>query len=155
MEHQVEHQLFENHAQSASPYLTGHSLPCDRSQSLVVELQPHILKLKQPLVLLDDGILGTGQDFDQREFVKVFQHTHNRQASDEFRDQAKLDQVFRLDFAQQLKVALARNRHIFLFRLFAAAEAQRFLSHTPSDDLFQPNKRSSANKEDVGGVDRS
>jgi len=41
----------------------------DGPQGIVGELQPDILELEQPLVLLDDRILGPGQDFDQREFV--------------------------------------------------------------------------------------
>src|SRR5271165_4290757 len=155
VEHQVKHQFFQNHAQPASPHLAGHSLPRDRAQSLVAELQPHILELKQPLVLLDDGILRPREDLDQRKFVQIFQHADNRQPSDELRNQAELDQIFRLNLTQQFEVALARDGEIFLLRLLACAEAQRLLSHAPSYDLFQANECAAANEEDVGGVDRS
>src|SRR5260370_37573200 len=38
VEHQVEHQFFENHAQTARSHLAGHGLPCDCSESLIAEL---------------------------------------------------------------------------------------------------------------------
>src|ERR1700728_4714465 len=154
MEHQVQHEFFQNHAQSAGTHLAGHSLAGDGPQRFVAKLQPHILKFEQALVLLDDGILRPGEDFDQRKFVQIFQHTDNRQAPNKFRNQAELDQIFRLDFAEQFKVPLARHV-VFLLILGAGAEAERLLPHAPANNLFQPHKRSSAYKEDVGGVDRS
>src|SRR5208282_5987452 len=70
-------------------------------------------------------------------------------------NQAKLDQVFRLNFAQQFEIALARDGGIFLVRLLTRAEPQRLLPHAPSDDLFQAHERPSTDEEDVSSVNRS
>src|SRR2546423_13677398 len=107
MEHKIEHQLFQNHAQAAGPDFAGHSLASDGPESFVAELQAHVLELKQPLVLLDDGVFGAREDLNQREFVQIFQHTHYRQAANKFRNQTELDQVFRLHLAEQFEVTLA------------------------------------------------
>src|SRR5580693_769618 len=155
VEHQVEHQLFENHAQAAGAHFARHSLPGNGSQSLVGELQAHVLELEQPLVLLDDGILRPGENLNQRKFVQIFEHSHNGQPSDKFRNQSELDQIFRLNLAEQFEVALARDRDIFLFGFLAGTEAKRFLSHPPSDDLLQANERPAADEENVSCVDRS
>jgi hypothetical protein len=53
------------------------------------------------LVLLDQRVLRLGQDLDQRGLVEVFQRRDHRQTADEFRDQAELQQVFRLESLQQ------------------------------------------------------
>src|SRR5271170_3775676 len=155
VEHQVEHQLFQNHAQAASPYFARHGLPGNGSQRLVGKLQAHILELEQPLVLLDDRILRPSKNLNQRKFVEIFQHAHNRQASDKFRNQSKLDQVFRLNLAEQFEVALARDCDIFFLCLFPSAEAERLLTHTSANNLLQTNERSSADEQNVGSVHRS
>src|SRR5580693_1490170 len=155
VEHQVEHQLFQNHAQAAGAHFARHSLPGNGSQSLVSELQAHILELEQPLVLLDDRILRPGEDFDQGKFVQIFQHSYNGQPSDKFRNQTELDQIFRLNLAEQFEVALARDRNVFFLRFFASPETERLLPHAPANNLLQAHERSSADEEDVGRVDRS
>jgi len=44
--HEVEHQVFEDHAQSAGSYLTLKGLARDRPRGVVAELEPDILELK-------------------------------------------------------------------------------------------------------------
>ena len=51
------------------------------------------------LVLLDQGVLGLGQDAHQRLLVQLVQRRDHRQAADELGDQAVPDQVLGLDLA--------------------------------------------------------
>src|SRR5208282_5297294 len=150
----VEHELFQNHAQPARSYLAGHGLARDRPQGIIGKLQPYVLELKQPLVLLDDGILRPGQDFDQRVLVEILQHAHDGQSAYKLRNQSELDQIFRLDFGQQLLRALLRGDRIFLVRIFASAETQRLLADSAGDDLVETHESSATNEQDVRGVDR-
>src|SRR5579864_4635486 len=152
IEHEIEHEFFQNHAQSARTHLARHGLACDGSQRLVAELQAHIFELKQPLVLLDDRVFRAGQNFDQGRLVQIFQHAYDRQPSHEFGNQPEFDQVFRLDFAQQFVIPLARD-YVFLFRIFAAAKAERLFAHAPPNDLFQAYEGSTADEKNVRGVD--
>src|SRR5436305_10721360 len=106
VEHEIEHEFFENHAKTAGAYLAGHRLARYGAESFVGELEPHVFEFKETLVLLDDGVLWTGQDFDERELVEVFEHADNWQAANEFGNQSKLDKVLGLNFLQQFLGAL-------------------------------------------------
>src|SRR2546426_7044422 len=62
------------------PYTTlfrslGHGL-----ERVVGEAQLDVLKLKQPLVLADQRVLGFGQDADQRGLVRSEEHTSELQS---------------------------------------------------------------------------
>src|SRR5579863_226199 len=155
VEHEVEHQFFQNHAQAAGAHLARHGLAGNGAQRFIAELQANVFELEQALVLLDDGIFGAREDLDQREFIEIFEHTDDWQAADEFRDQPELDQVFRLDFAEQLEVALPGDGRVFFFGLFAAAETQRLFADAPADNLFQTDECTAADEKNVGGIDGS
>ncbi len=103
MIHQVKHELFQDHAQSARAHFAGHGFTRDGGQRSFIEAQLHALKLKHALVLLDDGVARAGEDFDQRGFVQVIENADDGQAADEFRDQAEADQVLGLGFLQQVR----------------------------------------------------
>ena len=60
------------------------------------------LHLEQPLILLHQRVLGLGQDELERGLVEILKRRHDRKAADEFRDQAVLEQVLRLDVAEDL-----------------------------------------------------
>ncbi len=64
------------------------------------EINP--LHLEQPLILLHQCVLGLGQDELERGLVEILKRRYDRKAADEFRDQAVLEQVFRLDVAEDL-----------------------------------------------------
>src|SRR5262249_1264526 len=84
--HQVEHQFFEDHAQSASAHLAGHGLLGDGAGGFIAEFQPHVLKFEQPLVLLDDRVLWPRQDLNQRVFVEILEQSNDWQPAHEFRN---------------------------------------------------------------------
>ena len=81
MIHQIQHQLFQDHPQSARPYLPSHGLSGNGFQSFFTKLQPHILELEQALVLLDNSVFRARQDLDQRKFIQVLQHAYHGQAA--------------------------------------------------------------------------
>ena len=64
--------------------------------------QVDVLHVEQPLVLLDQRVLRLGQDLHQRRLVEVLERREHRQAADEFGDQPELQQILRLDLAEQL-----------------------------------------------------
>src|SRR5262245_13633546 len=69
--HQVEHHIFEDRAQTARARLAGQRLARDRAERPIREAQPDILELEQLLVLLDERILGLGQDVDERVLAEL------------------------------------------------------------------------------------
>src|SRR5919109_270365 len=152
MVHQIEHELFQDHAQSAGTDFAGHGLARYCAQSIFAEFQADVLELEQPLILLDDGVLGTSQDVNQRRLIQLFEHPDHRHAADELRDQAKLDQVLRLHVSHQFGLLLLNRSCHRLGFFLARLETQRLPSGTPPDNLVQPYEGATANKEDVGGV---
>ena len=104
--HQVEHQLFKDHAQSARANLAGQCLAGDGADGFLRKVQADILELEEALVLLDDRVARLGEDFDQRGLVQLIENAHDRQTTDELGNQAVLDEVLRLGLAEQLGVAM-------------------------------------------------
>ena len=103
--------------------------------------------------MLDDSVLGAGEDFDEGVFVEVFQYAHYRQPAYELWDESKFNQVFWLNLAQQLKVALAFDN--WLNRLiFFGLEAKRFSAGAPANDFIETDKCAAADKQDIGRVHR-
>jgi hypothetical protein len=85
---------------------TSAGLALDRLRAIArsassVKVRLDVFHLEQPLILLDQRVLRLGQDLDQRFLVEVFQRRDHRQTADEFRNQAELQQIFRLDLAQE------------------------------------------------------
>src|SRR5229473_479075 len=150
--HQFQHEFFQNHAQAAGADFTCHGLARDRPVGVVAELQPHIFKLEQALVLFHDRIFRARQNFDQRVFVQLLQHSHHRQAPDKLRDQAELDQVLGLCFRDEFKVAQRGDARLG-FRIFSHAEAQSLLANAPPNNFLQADEGAAANEEDVCGID--
>src|ERR1017187_6796038 len=63
--HQIQHQVFENHPQATRAHLALHGQFGDGFNGVVAEPEAHVLEFEQLLILLDDGVLGPGQDLDQ------------------------------------------------------------------------------------------
>src|SRR5260370_10516953 len=100
--HQFQHEFFQNHAQAAGANFTRHGLARDRPVGVVAELQPHVFKLEQALVLFHDCVFRARQNFHQRVFVQLLEHSHHRQAPDRLGDQAALDQILGLCFRDKV-----------------------------------------------------
>ena len=113
LEHGVEQDAFHDRAQAARAGLARDRLAAIALQRVLGEVEADVLHLEQPLVLLDQRVLRLGQDLDQRRLVEVLERRDHRQAADEFRDQAELQQILRLDLAQDLAgAALVRAAHV-------------------------------------------
>ena len=93
-----------------APVLRSMARLAMRRQRVLVEGELDVLHLEQPLILLDQRVLRLGQDLDQRRLVEVFQRRQNRQAADEFRDQAEFQQIFGLDLAEDVAGAAVFRR---------------------------------------------
>src|SRR6185503_18151188 len=146
--HRVEQDLLEDRAQAARAGLAGQGALGDRAEGARAHLELHALHVEQALVLLDERVLRLGQDLDQRAFVELFQRREHRQAADEFRDQAVLDQVLGLDVLQEVVGGLGVLRAPHL-----RAEADAGLLGAVAHDLLEAVERAAADEEDVGGID--
>src|SRR4029077_14722189 len=112
----------------------------DRRQRLVGEGELDGLHLEQALVLLYERVLGLQEDALESGFVEVLERCNYRQPSDELRDQAVLEQVFRLDVTENLAwLAVLRRHH-------PGGEADRGRTPARRDDLFESGERAAAHK---------
>src|SRR5262249_26878812 len=117
-----------------APGLALDHLAGDRATRLVGEGQVDVLHLEQPLVLFHQRVLGIGEDLLQRGLIEVFQRVDDRQTADEFRDQVVLEQIFRLDMAEDLAgAAVFRRQHL-------RSEADRGRTAARGNDLLKPEK---------------
>jgi Transcriptional regulatory protein, C terminal len=73
VEHGVEQNAFHDGAQAARPGLTLYRLPGDGAERLLCKAEVDALHLEQPMVLLDQGVLGLDQDALKRRLVEIFE----------------------------------------------------------------------------------
>ena len=130
-----------------APRLRIERLARHRLQRALGELELHAVHLEELLVLLHERVLRLREDVDQRVFVQLVQRRQHRQAADELRDQAELEQVLRLHLLEQLAELEV------LLALDVGAEAERRLADAPLDDLLEAHERAAADEEDVRRVD--
>ena len=71
-------------------------------ERVVGELELDAVELEQPAVLPDQRVLRLGEDRDERVAVEVVHAGDHRQAADELRDHAVLEQVLRHDVAEDV-----------------------------------------------------
>ncbi len=146
--HGVEQHVLQDGAQAARAGLALHGLARHGPQRLVPELELRAFHLEQLAVLLGERVLRLGQDRHQRRLVELIERRHHRQAADEFRNQAELDQILGLDVVE----------HVLAVRLGVGAahlggEADAALLRAVQDDLLEPRERAAADEQDIGGVD--
>src|SRR5437660_658421 len=147
IEHQIEQHLFQDRTQAAGPGFPRQGFLGDRLQRLRPHLQIHSLHAEQLLILLDESVLRLGQYLDQGLLVEFHERRHDRQPPYELRYQPVLDEVFRLDRAEDLADVLA-----VLQAPHVRAEADAALFGAAADDLFQAVECSAADEQDIGGV---
>src|SRR5579883_2750249 len=147
LEHRIEEDRLHDRAQPARSGLAQDRPMRDRLQRLLVELEVNVLHLEEPLILLDEGILGLGQDVDQRALVEIVKRRYDGEAADELRYEAELQEVLGLEIAQDLAgLALLGTAHL-------GAEADRGPLPAMGDDLFEAGEGAAADEENVGGID--
>src|SRR5688572_10054039 len=148
VEHGVEQRVLQYRAQSPRAGLAVERAPGDRFQRGFAHLQLDALHAEHLLELLEQRVLGLGQDLDQRDLVELLQRRDHRQPAHELGNEAVLDQVLGLHLAQHLGDVLA-----VVARAHLGAEADAALLRARADDLVEPVERAAAHEQDVGGVD--
>src|SRR6266702_3369669 len=147
VEHGLEQNAFENGTQAARAGLALDRLAGDRAKSFVGEGQFDVLHLEQPLILLHQSVLRIGQNLLERSFVEILQRGDHRQAADEFRDQAVLQQILRLDVTEDFAgTTILRRQHL-------GRETDRGRAPARGDDLLQAGERTTADEQNIRGVD--
>lgn len=86
--HNLLHDFFNDGTKSPGTGIPFDSLFGDGMDGLLIKFQVHMVHGQQFLVLLDQCILWFRQDFDQCIFIEWMKGNDNRQAADEFRNQA-------------------------------------------------------------------
>src|SRR5262245_8848403 len=139
--HEIEHQVLDDHSEAARADLAFERRFRNRLERVVREAELDVLVLEQLLVLTRDCVARLREDLEQGGLVQFVQRADDRQAADEFGDQAVLDQVLRLElFERRADVAPAQRFHVGL-------ESQRLLAHAPLDLLVETDKRAAADEE--------
>src|SRR6266852_5634378 len=147
IEHGFEQDAFENRTQAARAGLALDRLAGDRAKRLVGEGQLDVLHLEQPLILLHQRVLRIGQNLLERSFVEILQRGDHRQAADELRDQAVLQEILGLDVTEDFAgTAVFRRQHL-------GRETDRGRAPTRGDDLLQAGERTTADEQNICGVD--
>eukprot|EP01022_Parablepharisma_sp_SALTPOND_P014695 TRINITY_DN2018_c0_g1_i2.p1 TRINITY_DN2018_c0_g1~~TRINITY_DN2018_c0_g1_i2.p1 ORF type:complete len:1935 (-),score=514.39 TRINITY_DN2018_c0_g1_i2:42295-48099(-) len=139
--------MLQDGTQAARTGLARQRLLGDGVHGGRADFQLGAFHLQQLGVLLDQGVLGLDQDLDQGVLIQLVQGGDHRQATDQFRDQAELDQVFRLGIEQDFRIGLLG------LALDAGREADAALLGTIRDDLGQAIECAAADEHDVGRVD--
>ena len=121
----------------------------DSTQGSIRKGQFSAVHSQQLFVLAHNAVFRLGQNTDQRFLVQRVQHRHNRQTTDQLRNQAKLDQIIRFHFAQQLLTGFLAVQ----VGAQLATKAEGALVGTGLDQLFQAVKGTAADEQDVLGVD--
>src|SRR5262249_51372352 len=81
------------------------------------------------------------------QLVKLLEGGQHGQPSDEFGDEAVLQQILRRDLAEDFAGAAVFRRD------YLSAEADRARSAARRDDLLEPGERPAAHEQNIGGVD--
>src|SRR5690348_15938705 len=115
---------------------------------MIREAKADVFEFEETLVLLQQRILGLGENANQRWFVEIIHDARDREAPDKFGNQAVANQIARLNLFEQLGVALLRSR-----RRGIGVEAERAAAGALFDDFFEADERATAEEQNVGGID--
>lgn len=145
--HDVEHGGFEDGAETSSAAVSFERQSRHRSERAFRELQLHAVHVEQALVLLDQAVARLGENVDERVFVELVERGDDGQATDEFRDQTELEQVFGLHLREHIA-----ELELFL-RFDVGTETQGVLADATLNDVVEADEGSAADEENVGRID--
>ena len=146
--HGVEQHILEDGAQAAGAGLSLHGLAGHRAQRVLAKVELHAFHVEQLAILLGERVLRLQQDRNQRVLVQLLEGRHHRQAPDEFRNEAVLDQILGLGVVEH--VIAVRPRVLFPH---LRHETDPALVGAVHDDLFEACEGAAADEQDIGGVD--
>lgn len=102
--HYVQHNLFQNRAESPRAGFERNGFFRDRRKRAVVKHEIHSVEFQHFLILFDKGVFRLGQDFDECGFVQLVNRNDNGKPADEFRNKTEFDKVVGLDFPDDFAV---------------------------------------------------
>lgn len=145
--HDFLHDLLDDRAEAAGAGIALDRLAGDGVDGRVFDDELYAVHGQQFLVLLDEGILRFGQDFDEGLFLQRVKGDDDGETADEFRDEAEFQEVFRLDLLEELV-------HVFIFCfLDIGTEAHDAFGEAAVDDFIEAGESAAADEEDIAGVD--
>src|SRR5262245_32887006 len=147
--HSVEHQLFQDHPQAARADLAFAGLARHRAQRLFSEAQFDAVPLELLLILSGQRVLRLSENFDHRGLVEFVQSADHGEPSDEFGNQAVLDQILGLDLLQQ-----SRSGARLIHRADVGMKPHAFLTDAPLDHPVEADESAAADEQYVGRVDQ-
>src|SRR6185312_5100850 len=146
VEHGVKQDALHDGAQAARAGLAVDRLAGNGAKRLFRQGQINRFHLEQPLVLLHQRVFRLDQDLLERSLIEVFEGRDNRQTADEFGDQTILEQIFRLDLAEDFTLlAILGGHHL-------GAEADRGRPPPRRNDFFESGEGAAANEQNVSRV---
>ena len=82
----MQEDFLQDRTQSSRPRAPHQRKICDLLERVSGELQLDAIDLEEPLVLLDKGVLGFGENLDECLAVELGDRREDREAPDELRD---------------------------------------------------------------------
>jgi len=119
--HDVQQSVLQDGTQAARPCFTCNRLLRNRMQGSGTDFELRALHFQQLGVLLDQGVFRFDQDLDQGIFIQFVQSRDDRQTTDQFWNQAELDQILRFCILQYFAIAALRLTFHARSKTYAAA----------------------------------
>ena len=145
--HDIGHQPLDDGAQAPGARFQADGGARDLADGVRLDRQFDPVHAHEFLILLDDGVLGLGEDLDERVLVQRVEADHDGKPADELGNEPEFGEVLRLDFLQQGVI------HFRTAQTEVAAEAHGGVVLAGGHDLIQPDERPAADEENVGRVD--
>src|SRR4051812_24697506 len=112
LELHVEERLLDDRPEATRARLALERLVGDRLERLVGEDELDVVELEEAVELLGERVLRLGENRDEVLARELVDHADHRQAPDELRDQAVLDEVLRQDLLIEVaEVAVDLRAH--------------------------------------------
>ena len=147
-EHDVEHDFFEDGAEGP-----GAGAALDRffgtgGEGVLGDFELRAVEGELLFILLHERVFGLGKDLDEFLFGEFTQGRNDREAADELGDESEVEKVFRADFAEEADVIT-----FFFIEVLAGFEPKDACSKAAADDVLHTDEGSTADKENLFGVD--
>ena len=135
VEHDVLHHALHDRAQATRAGVLAQGGSGDLAKGVGLENEVDFVGLHELPVLLDQRILGLGQNSYQGFFVELVEDDEDRKSSDEFRGQAEFDEILRREASE-----LLRKGELF-FDIEGRAEAEGVLAGFCGESRFRQKHR--------------
>ncbi len=143
----MQQHLFEDGAQAAGAGAAQQRLLGDGLEGVVGELELDVLELEELPVLLEERVLGFGEDPDERVLVEVGDRTDDGEAADELGDQTELEEVLGEHVAEEVAEVL------LVGAADVGTEADALAPDAALDDAVEAGEGAAADEQDVRRVD--